>query len=196
MAFMEGQMAETQETCKVKIREMEWGDEMATCARMMSSAEPWLTLRIGYDQAMRRLSDSSREAYVAIVDGDCATSAYCDNRLLCQNGIEGETDLIVGFIILCMTGAFVGYIQTVAVMPGWRNRGIGSRLIQFAEERIFRESPNVFICVSDFNDGAQRLYKRLGYTLVGELENYLIPEHAELLLRKSKGPLASFRGIK
>ena len=190
-------MIEIQQACSVKIRGMEWGDEMATCARMMSGSEPWLTLRIGYDKAMRRLSDSSRESYVAVVaNGDCANAADCDNRLLCQDETGSDADLIVGFIVLCMTGAFVGYIQTVAVRPGWRNRGVGTQLIEFAEERIFRETPNAFICVSDFNESAQRLYQRLGYTLVGELENYLIPGHAELLLRKTKGPLASFRGIK
>ena len=57
-----------------------------------------------------------------------------------------------------MTGAFVGYIQTVCVAPEWRGRGLGAILISFAEERIFRETPIVFMCVSSFNTDAQRLY--------------------------------------
>ena len=55
-------------------------------------------------------------------------------------------------------GAFRGYIQTVLVLPGLRNRGIGRGLIRFAERRVLSASPNVFLCVSSFNRGAQRLY--------------------------------------
>ena len=32
----------------------------------------------------------------------------------------------------------------------------------WAEARILRESPNVFICVSSFNPDARRLYERQG----------------------------------
>jgi len=86
----------------------------------------------------------------------------------------------------------VGYIQTVGVLPGWRDRGLGSRLIQFAEGRIFREAPNAFICVSSFNEGARRLYERLGYKVVGELTDYIVPGHAEILMRKTIAPLTEF----
>ena len=65
---------------------------------------------------------------------------------------------------------------------------MGTALVAFAEERIFREHRNVFICVSDFNPGARRLYERLGYRLVGELTDYIVAGHSELLLRKTRGP--------
>jgi hypothetical protein len=71
---------------------------------------------------------------------------------------------------------------------------VGSALLAFAEERIFREHPNVFICVSDFNPGARRLYERLGYRLVGELADYVVAGHSELLLRKTRGPLGAGDG--
>jgi ribosomal protein S18 acetylase RimI-like enzyme len=56
-----------------------------------------------------------------------------------------------------------GYIQTVCVRADRRGQGLGAALIQFAEERIFRDSPNVFMCVSSFNADGRRLYERLGY---------------------------------
>jgi ribosomal protein S18 acetylase RimI-like enzyme len=62
----------------------------------------------------------------------------------------------------------------------------------YAERRIFRHAPNVFITVSSFNSGAQRLYDRLGYDVVGELEDFIIPGHSELLLRKTIGPLSEY----
>jgi ribosomal-protein-alanine N-acetyltransferase len=50
----------------------------------------------------------------------------------------------------------------------------------------------VFMCVSSFNDGARRLYQRLGYQVVGELTDYIVRGHSEILLRKTSGPLATF----
>ena len=92
-----------------------------------------------------------------------------------------------------MRGAFRGYIQTVLVLPGLRNRGIGRGLIRFAERRVLSASPNVFLCVSSFNRGAQRLYQRLGYAPAGELRDYIVAGYSEILMRKSLGPLADFK---
>jgi ribosomal protein S18 acetylase RimI-like enzyme len=97
-----------------------------------------------------------------------------------------------GFIILVLQGAFVGYIQIVCVAESARGSGLGSRLVAFAEERIFREFPNVFLCVSSYNPRARALYERLGYRLVGELDDYLMRGESEFLMRKSVGPLIEF----
>ena len=63
----------------------------------------------------------------------------------------------------------------------------------FAEKRIFSETPNVFVCVSSFNKGAQRFYERLGYEVIGELRDYIISGHSEILLRKTIAPLTDFK---
>jgi ribosomal protein S18 acetylase RimI-like enzyme len=144
--------------------------EVDICARIMSTSEPWITLGRGLEDAVRLLTNSDREKYVADVSGQVA-----------------------GVLILVMRGAFVGYIQTVCVAPEFRGRGIGSRLIRHAEERIFRVSPNVFICVSSFNHSARRLYERLGYEMVGELRDYIVPGHSEILLRKTTGAMSTFK---
>jgi ribosomal-protein-alanine N-acetyltransferase len=140
-----------------------------TCASLMAATEPWLTLGRSYEACLAIIRDPTREAYVARTGTDVA-----------------------GFLILCMTGAFVGYIQTICVAPGQRRRGLGSRLIEFAEQRILAESPNVFMCVSSFNPDARRLYERSGYRVVGELTDYLVAGHSEILLRKTTGPLNGF----
>ncbi|MEP6801761.1 MAG: GNAT family N-acetyltransferase [Acidobacteriota bacterium] len=98
-------------------------------------------------------------------------------------------EVIAGFLILDMKGAFAGYIQTVCVAPERRGAGIGSALVRHAEERVFRESRNVFLCVSSFNADARRLYERLGYERIGELRDYLVRGHSEYLMRKTTGPL-------
>lgn len=133
----------------------------------MASSEPWITLRRSYDEIRARLSRSDREVYAAF---------------------SGDT--LLGFVAIVMTGAFVGYVQTIAVRADVRGGGIGSALLAFAEERIWRESPNVFICVSSFNPRARALYERLGYGVVGELPDYIVRGHSEILLRKTIGPIS------
>jgi ribosomal protein S18 acetylase RimI-like enzyme len=145
--------------------------EARACARMMAESEPWLTLGRTYEASLAVVQDPSREVYVAR-----------DERG------------VAGFLILCMTGAFIGYIQTICIHPDRRGHGLGSRMVEFAEQRILAESPNVFMCVSSFNGDARRLYERLGYRVIGELTDYIVQGHSEILLRKSVGPLATFSG--
>jgi ribosomal-protein-alanine N-acetyltransferase len=166
-------VANDQDNLNITIDRLRRADETHACAQLMANHEPWVTLRRTYEDSIKMLNDPAREVYVARAQ-----------------------DQVVGFIILQMNGAFVGYLQTVGVMPEWRDRGIGSRLIRFAEERIFREAPNVFICVSSFNPRAQTLYERLGYKVVGELKNYIVSGHAEILLRKTIAPLKEFQVAK
>lgn len=148
------------------IRALAGRAEAEACAHMMAGSEPWITLGRGYDASLALLESPDRECYVALANG-----------------------AVAGFLILNMHGAFVGYVQTVCVAAEARGRGIGTELVRFAEERIFRESPNVFLCVSSFNPDARRLYERLGYVLVGELTDYIVRGHAELLYRKTIGPI-------
>lgn len=153
----------------IDIRRLSREEEIATCAQMMAASEPWITLGRGYDASYRTIADPIKEVYLAFAG-----------------------DEIAGFIILNMTGAFVGYIQSICVSSGWRGHGVGTLLMQYAETRIFKVTPNVFICVSSFNNGARRLYERLGYELVGELRDYLVRGYDELLLRKTIATMDEF----
>ncbi|HEX9186560.1 MAG TPA: GNAT family N-acetyltransferase [Vicinamibacteria bacterium] len=150
----------------LSIRPLATREEAEACAAMMAATEPWITLRRDYAACLKVVTDETRERYVA------------------RRG-----DHLAGLLILNLKGAFVGYIQTVCAAPEARGKGVGTALVAFAEERIFREHRNVFICVSDFNPGARRLYERLGYRLVGALTDYVVAGHSELLLRKTRGPL-------
>jgi ribosomal protein S18 acetylase RimI-like enzyme len=154
----------------LEIRRLGGADEAEACARMMAASEPWITLRRDFGASFRTITDPTREVHVALLGGELA-----------------------GFTILVLQGALVGYIQSICVPPDRRNHGIGSRLVEFAERRILGETPNVFLCVSSFNPSARRLYERLGYEVVGELKDYIVSGHSEILMRKTTGPLTEFR---
>jgi ribosomal protein S18 acetylase RimI-like enzyme len=140
-------------------------------AGLMAASDPWRTLGRSAESCLAVLRDDSKERYVAL-----------------------SSDRFAGLLILNLRGAFVGYLQTVFVAPPARGSGVGTALVQFAEERIFSVHPNVFLCVSAFNTGARRLYERLGYAPVGELTDFLAAGQSELLLRKTRGPIGSYRG--
>ena len=139
------------------------------CARMMSESDPWVTLGRDFARCLTAVSDPGRELYVARAG-----------------------DVVAGFILLTMKGQFPGYITSVCVAASARGSGLGTQLVAFAEQRIHRESPNVFLCVSSFNPGARRRYERLGYEFVGTLKDFLVEGYDELLYRKSTGPWSTF----
>ncbi len=93
-----------------------------------------------------------------------------------------------GFVWLETSGTFGcgGYIRLIAVAPAARGRGVGTLLIQEAERAIFAESPHAFLLTSDFNQGAQRFYQRLGWRHVGELPGFVREGIAELIFWKRR----------
>jgi [ribosomal protein S18]-alanine N-acetyltransferase len=145
--------------------------EVQQCAEWLVASEPWVTLQLKRDYAIQRLTDPDNEVHLATVE-----------------------DHVVGVLVLCLKGVFKGYIATIAVHPDWRARGIGSQMLNFAEERCFAVSPNVFLLVSSFNAGAQRLYQRHGYERVGELPDFVIQGYSEILMRRTRGPLRGSPG--
>ncbi|HEV2687510.1 MAG TPA: GNAT family N-acetyltransferase, partial [Bryobacteraceae bacterium] len=151
------------------IRRLVPGEEAEACARLMCSSEPWITLQRDYAESMRVFENPQYEIYVSAEGGRLA-----------------------GFIMINVNGDFAGYIKSICVAPEQRGSGIGTELIRFAEERIFRQHPNVFMLSSSFNPRARALYERLGYRMVGEITDYIVRGHSEVLLRKTLGPIREF----
>jgi ribosomal protein S18 acetylase RimI-like enzyme len=131
------------------------------CARLMAGSEPWITLRRGLDGCHAALRRPGSELFVAREGGGHA-----------------------GFILIHPYGcAGSPYIASVAVAEGARGRGIGTQLVAFAERQMTGRR-FIFLCVSSFNRRAQELYRRLGYWRVGEMPDYVVEGHSEILLCK------------
>ena len=157
-------------TDELTIRRYETEAEARAAAQIMADTDPWITLGRNAEQTYRNVTWPQQESYVALIAGE-----------------------VVGIVIVALPIPVVkGYISGLAVKPQFRNRGIGAALLKFAEERIFQESPNVFLCVSSFNHGAKRFYSRMGYHTIGELTEFSVPGHGEILMRKTTGPWSSF----
>jgi len=152
------------------VRAMNGPDEADAGASIMACSDPWKRLGRDVHHTLRTVTNANSEVYVAVHEAQ-----------------------VLGLVIVVMNVPLIrGYINALAVHADHRNRGVGARLLMFAEDRIFRESPNVFLCVSDFNANAQRFYQRMGYKRVGLIEDFIIHGAGEILMRKTIGPQSTF----
>lgn len=138
------------------VSELEW------CARVMASNEPWITLRRDLDGCRTTLNRAGTELFAA-------------------RDQEGEP---LGFILLAPFGfAASPYIASIGVAPEARGLGVGSQLMAFAEQH-FAGRGHLFLLVSSFNQRAQHFYREHGYQFIGELTDYIVPGHSELIFHK------------
>ena len=143
------------------------------CADIMAESEPWITLG-----STRQMARHFFKRHLS--SGDCFVAT--------------KEKTVVGFIVFYPERGFPigGYIKALGIHKQYRRKGIGTALMRFAEKRIFRHWPNVFLLVSDFNVQAQRFYKQLGYSKVGFIPDAVIRGHGEWIYRKTKGPCGRY----
>lgn len=140
--------------------------EYRICAEMMTQTDPWATLKMDVQQCLNAFQGPCKDIFAADV-----------------------RDHLVGFVIIQTSGTFRGYIQTLCVAEDFRGQGVGRKLLEFAEENIKTYSSNLFICVSDFNESALKLYLNFGFEKIGLLPDLVKKGFTEILLRKSFGPM-------
>lgn len=144
--------------------------DFAICAQMMAETDPWITLGMNFDYCLKAFEGPLKEVFV----------------------LKNEAE-IMGFVVMQTQGTFKGYIQTICVNKTNRGAGLGTKMLRFCEKRILSYSPNIFICVSSFNQKALQLYKNFGFELIGELKDFIKPGFTELLLRKTVGAVADYK---
>ena len=159
-------MQSTDERPHTLIREMRPEDRDAVVA-ILTSSDPWKRLgftAVDWERIFSPLP-VGRDTFV----------------------LEGE-GLVLGIAIVRRKFLFGDYLELLGISPTATGRGFGSRLLSHIESLTFARAPNLFACVSDFNDGARAFYRKQGYKEIGPMPNFLIPGYAEILLRKTSGP--------
>ena len=132
------------------------------CARLMVSSEPWITLQRNLDGCRQVLSRPGTELFIA----------------------RDEDRRPLGFVLLAPYGlAGSPYIACFAVSPEAQGHSVGSQLMQFSEQH-FPYRSHMFLLVSSFNSRAQQFYRRHGYESIGELKDYIVAGHSELIFHK------------
>ena len=80
----------------------------------------------------------------------------------------------------------VGKIYSMAILPGWRRLGIGSKLLSHFEQEAFNRGCRwATLEVRRSNRSAQALYRRFGYQVEEILKDYYAVGSDGLKMRKS-----------
>ena len=88
------------------------------------------------------------------------------------------------FLVILHEGAPIGRISVdrrpaeirlmdIALLPEWRNRGLGGRLTRNLQEEARRAGQKVTLYVEVNNPDALRFYQRLGFTGVEDIQTHL-----------------------
>jgi len=92
---------------------------------------------------------------------------------------------VAGVFSLRHPWLFGPFIELMALFDGYRCRGIGRRIIDWACDRY--ESPNLWATVSSFNLRAQKFYSANGFEQTAILRDLIKPGWNEILIRKRAG---------
>jgi GNAT superfamily N-acetyltransferase len=130
-------------------------------SRTLCSMDPWLTMNYKPEVI---------EFY--LLREDPALSRY--SIMVSEN--------LAGVLSLRFPWLFGPFIELVALFDGFRDRGIGSRIVEWVS--LNHEAANVWVTVSAFNSGAQRFYGKMGFEKTAMLEDLIKPGWSEILLRK------------
>ena len=124
---------------------------------------------------------------ISVIENQCFSDPWTFNML--KSGYENAN--FKGFNYIA-NGEIVGYIgvthvldegniDLVAVSKDYRNKGIGTLLIEKAHEYLKENGVTaVYLEVRKSNLSAINLYEKCGYKKIGERKNYYITEDAVL----------------
>jgi diamine N-acetyltransferase len=131
---------------------------------LLAAMEPWSRYPFRGDALAAYLSGIERGApRYAIMAGNDVAGAVC----IRLNWLRGP------------------YLQFLGILPAYQKMKLGSAVLQWLEREARHNSEkNIWVCASDFNDGALRFYERNGFQRTALLEGLVTDTTAEVLLRK------------
>lgn len=139
-------------------------EQAQTIGAALALSEPWATLKISATSLANYLmrDDPALHRYAVTVNGELAG-------------------------VICIRSPWLRgpYIELLGLFPNARGKGIGKQVMNWAESEARRESKNLWVVASSFNQQALSFYESFGFTRIGAIPGLVSPEHDEILLRKS-----------
>ncbi len=125
---------------------------------------------------LRELYASTRADELAVTGWpEAERRAFCDSQFALQDRSyrqsypEARFDVIeadgspIGRLLVA-TGSEERVLLDIALVPGWRNHGVGTLLLRWLQTEAARHRQTVVLTV-DVDGPAERLYRRLGFDL-------------------------------
>jgi ribosomal protein S18 acetylase RimI-like enzyme len=139
--------------------------DAAALGASLTSMDPWRTL--GYQAAglaaYLQRPDPALARFVAVVDG-----------------------AVAGAIAVRFPWLRGPQLELFAVLDAFQRRGLAAAMMTWLENESFRGAPNLWTCVSSFNDRARRFYKSRGFAEVATIPDLVRAGFDEILLRKQR----------
>ena len=97
-----------------------------------------------------------------------------------------ENNNFLGFVYIIMNGTFYRFpfLHVIAIAPQHRNKGIGTKLLNYFKNLAFENADKIFLTVAEFNPKARQLYESLGYLQVGFISSLYRDGVSEFLTMK------------
>lgn len=96
-----------------------------------------------------------------------------------------EPPAIAGFLVGQRHKRGLGHVVTIDVNPSFRREGVGTLLMQAAEQRLEKEGcHSIFLETAVDNSTAITFYQRLGYTVLRTLRGYYMGDLDAFLMGK------------
>lgn len=84
-----------------------------------------------------------------------------------------NTQQMLGFVLAIVEADRTGHVVALAVLPNFRRQGYGRALMEFVESGFLAHKVSLIkLEVRVSNLAAQRLYRKLGYTIVERVPKY------------------------
>ncbi len=119
----------------------------------LAISEPWATLKISATALANYLmrDDPALRRYAVSVDGELAG-------------------------VICIRSPWLRgpYIELLGLFPNARGKGIGKQLLNWAESEARRESKNLWVVASSFNQQALSFYESFGFTRIGAIPGLVL----------------------
>ena len=139
----------------------------------MTTAEAF-QLRDYHSSDLTRLSEIDRECFppeIACAAAQLRAMMREERGFAIVAEVEGEG--VVGFVIASKIEPKLGHIVSLDVLPRFRRQGIGTSLMSVAGGRLAALGAETLrLETPESSQGAQQLYRKLGFCHVGFIEGY------------------------
>lgn len=94
--------------------------------------------------------------------------------------VASKDGKVVGYVIAVSQGR-EGSIQSIAVSPDFRERGVGEALMRSALDHLAGKADRVHLLVAADNEGAKRLYSKLSFKETGRIVRRYYPNGSDAI---------------
>ena len=144
-----------------------------------------LTLRDFRPEDFERLWQLDQRCFVAGISYSRLELRYYIDRKSVFTILAEENEKLLGFLIADRNRRDSGHIITIDVEPGQQRKGIGTLLLNAAEQRLERAGcKSVVLETAVDNLSALSFYKRHGYSVIKTLPRYYLNSVDGLLMGK------------